>query len=263
MNNTSEQNLKKLLNLIDELCSIDENQWFKEALIKKYSKKSDFQDFPEFLKHQKKQFRLKARTFYSSINDKKLKKQLVDDYVEMMWNQSVNNVDRFMLFSFYQLENLLNYYLNISNAHNKIYSNKNYYTHSYNRSFTVVAYDGFFYKAQAKAFEKVNIWSKLTFWMIDSNSVEWESKNHFNISNLINIRNSNSHRNSKQINKDIRNTVQLLKVADFSYLGFYLNVLKYVLKSLDKVSPEVKKIEIKKDIPKLKGLTIQGKIDLK
>lgn len=262
MENPSKASLEKLLHLIYELCTLEENKWFKDTLSSKFSSNTGFENFPSFIKHQKNQFRLKGKSFYLIISDPKLKKELIEDYMEMSWYQSINNLNRFMLFAFYQMENLLNYYISISNAFEKINANKNYYTHQYASNFTVLVYDGFFYKEEMKSIESINIWSKLTFWMIDSNNKEWEKLNHRNIGNLISIRNANSHRSSNSNNEYVENTIEILRKSDFSSLSFYINVLKGILESYKTVDPTVKIFENKMERQKLPGLKIVGKIDL-
>lgn len=253
MKNPSKESLEKLLRLIDELCACEENQWFKEALSSKFGGKNGFENFPAFLKHQKNQFKIKGRSFYAAIADEKLKKELVDDYIEMSWYQSVNNLNRFMLYVFYQMENLLNYYISISNAFEKIDTNKNYYIHKYPPKFTVIVYDSFFYKNEEKSIKDISIWSKLTFWMIDSNNKDWEKMNHRNINNLISTRNAISHRNSNSNNKYVDDTIDALKKSDFSSLSFYFNVLKKILETYNYVNPEVVKYDVKMERQKVTG----------
>ncbi|WP_418637583.1 hypothetical protein [Winogradskyella sp.] len=262
MENPSKESLQKLLRLIGELCEIEENHWFKESLASMLSVNYEFENFPEFLKHQKNQFRLKGKSFYESIGDVKLKKELVGDYIEMSWYQSINNLDRFMLFAFYQMENLLNHYITISNAYEKIDKNKDYYTHQYKSNFIVLVYDSFFYNNKKKSIDKINIWAKLTFWMKDSDNVKWEQLNHRNISNLISVRNANSHRNSNSKNEYVVNTIETLKKLDISSLGFYYNVLRKVLESYKDVNPNVKVYEVSTSKTKLQGPKQVGYVDL-
>ncbi len=271
MDNPNKESLEKLLHLIDELCQIEGNKWFEEKLKNKFSKGYNFENFPEFLKAQKLQFKIKGRSFYSSIKDKKLKKELIDDYIEMSWYQTVNDVSRFILFCFYQMENMLNSYISISNAYEKIKVNKDYYSYSYSEKFSFVPYDRFFYKKfknnvneeYKNPIEKIDIWSKITFWMIDAKLQDWEKENHWNISNMINIRNANSHRNSSIQNNKLGEEIKKLKSSDFSRLGFYINILRKIIESFKKIDPKVKKYDVVTKRPKLEGPKFSGeKIDL-
>lgn len=262
MDNPTKENLIKLLDLIEKLSQKEENKWFKDELSNRFIKKPNIESFPEYFKAQKLQYRLKGRNFYSKINDKKLSTELINDFIEMSWYQSVNNIDRFLLFVFYQMENLINYYCKVSNVFEKLKLNKDCYTHSYNERFTIIPYDSFYFKGVQKPLEKINIWAKLTYWMCDSKSIDWELKNHFNISNLINIRNKNSHRSSELINEDLLSLINSIKKSDITAFSFYVNILKHILKTFEKVNPEVRKLEIMTDIKKLKGPNIIGKIDL-
>lgn len=260
MDNPTKENLTKLLSLIERISQIEENKWFKDELHRKLS--INF-SFPEYFKAQKLQYKVKAKNFYKSIDNLKLKNELVDDYIEMSWYQSVNNIDRFLLFAYYQMENLINYYCKISNVYEKLKLNKDYYTHSYSEKFQIVTYNSFYYKERQSPLSKVSIWAKLTYWMYDSKSFDWERKNHLNISNLINIRNKNSHRNSDKVNKDIETLIEILKKSDISILSFYIGILKFILKSYDRIDPEPKKINYNLNRKKkLKGLTIKGKIEV-
>lgn len=241
MNNPSKANLEKLLNLIDEICAIEENRWFKESLSSKFSSENGFENFPAFLRYQKSQFRIKGRLFYKDIPDIKLKNELINDYIEMSWYQSINNLDRFMLFVFYQMENLINYYILISNAFEKIRVNKEYSTYEYSPKFIVnIKKDFYNHNNDEKSIEKIRVWSKLTFWMIDSKNYDWEEKNHRNLSNLITIRNSISHRSSNIKNEYIDRFIKNLKESSFSDLGYYINVLKKILESCKSVDSNVK-----------------------
>jgi hypothetical protein len=262
MDNPTKENLIKLLDLIEKLSQKEEHKWFKDELSNKFSEKSNIDSFPEYFKAQRLQYKIKAKNFYSTINDKKLKLELINDYVEMSWHQSVNNIDRFLLFVFYQMENLINYYCKISNAFEKLELNKDYYTYSFNEKFNIITYDSFYFRGNQKPLAKINIWAKLTYWMHDSDSIEWESKNHFNLSNLINIRNKNSHRNSEIKNEDMLSLIESIKKSDITAFSFYVNILKQILKSFEKVNPKLRKLEIKPTKQKLKGLSVKGKIDL-
>jgi hypothetical protein len=232
MTKHKKENLEKLLKLIGEISNDPDNFWFKEELGNTYNKEYAFENFPEFIKFQKKQFKIKGNNFYKNITNNELKKSLINDYVEMCWYQSINNIERFALFCFYQMENLLNYYCVSSNSFSKINSNPKKYTIDFGYKFVIDCQKGFLNFGVKGKIEKVSIWAKIVFWMIDSNSEVWEKSNHQNISNLINIRNNESHRNSLNNNKNVSKTVDFLKVSDFSNLGYYIKILKEIIGSI-------------------------------
>jgi len=232
MSNTSKESLEKLLVFISDICEHDENSWFKKALIQKLTTDNGFENFPGFVKYQKKQFKLKANIFYSDITDLKLKKQLINDYIEMCWYQSLNRIDRFLLYAFYQIENLLNYYARTTNAHQNIKGEPDKYNHEYAPKFIVKSSKGFFSDKGVISIEKVNIWAKITYWMIETGSISWEKSNHFAISNLINVRNSESHRDSRKNSDNVESVLLFHKKADFSALGFYINVIKKIAETV-------------------------------
>lgn len=255
------ESLEKLLLLLEEICNDEENLWFKNRLHEQFSEIGD--NFPSYFRHLKKQYKIKANTFYKDIPDNNLKVKLTQDYVEMSWYLGINDVNRFCLFTYYQIENLLNYYITESNAFEKIKTNKNYFIKQFNEKFTVVCFDKFFQNETNQSLDKINIWAKIVYWALDSNSEDWENQNHSNISNLVNIRNTNSHRNSTQgPNEKNEETLKYLARSDYSNFGFYANILKKIRDSLNKIST---KVELKRSgtvVEKPKGPTIVGNIDL-
>ena len=272
--NEKTKNLQNLLKLVKELSSRDDMEWFKNELVVHYSSSTkttnsvdnkslinnyEFNDFPSFLRFQKINFRIKGKAFYFNIKEIELKNQLVKDFVEMYWFLNMNNIDRFMLFTYYQFENLLNYYCTKSNCFEKIEKNRNYFIESFGKNFVVICSDNFFYKTQCKPIEKVSIWAKLVFWFKDSNNDEWEGKNHTNISNLINIRNKNAHRQPKYSNEKVINTISLLEKQDFSKFSFYINILSHILKSFESIDNRVVELNKIKNI--IRGPKTLGYID--
>lgn len=270
------KNLQNLLKLVKELSSKDDLEWFKNDLILHFSsstKPTDstdnkslknnfkFNDFPSFLRFQKKNFRLKGKTFYVNIKEIELKNQLINDFVEMNWFLNMNDIDRFMLFTFYQFENLLNYYCTKSNCFEKIEKNKNFFIESFAENFVVICSDNFFYKTECKSIEKVSIWAKLVFWFKDSNNDEWEEGNHTNISNLIFIRNKNAHRQPKYSNEKVINTISRLEKQDISKFSFYINILSHILKSFEFIDTRVVELNIKNKKNKRIGTKQVGFID--
>ena len=145
--NYKKESLEKLIVLIKEICESDENQWFKENLFLELglisTKSRSENDFGSYFNLLKKQFKIKAKKLYENINDKDLKKQLINDCVKMYWYQVNNDVNQMFMYAFYQLENMLNHYINKSNCFNKIIKNKNFYTHTFNDKFIIICSKSF------------------------------------------------------------------------------------------------------------------------
>lgn len=265
---TKEDSLTKLLLLIEEICDDPANSWFREELAQKIGVAAEpsFKDFPTFLKHLKKNYKIKAKEFYRNIHNKKLKNELIKDNVEMQWYQATHNVERFLLYTFYQIENLLNYYCIETNSFEKIEKNKNHYQHSFGSNFTVICYDNFFSKktGDPHPIEKVNsVYAKITYWLKHSNRVAWYSSSSYNMSNLIKVRNKNSHRSSSsQPDENILKTLDILKKQDFSSLSFYINIVKEIVKSIDELGDNTVPIQPVEMASSSKGPKILGKIDL-
>lgn len=259
--------LQKLLLLISDISEDPKNLWFKEELHKIYGipKPPAFNDFPTFLKHLKRNYKIKAKEFYKNIKDQKLKNELVKDNVEMQWHQTSHDVERFLLFTFYQIENLLNYYCIKTDCHTKIEKDKNRFQHSFGPIHIVCA-DNFFDNrtGEKKAISKVTpIYAKIAYWLINSNRVNWYSSSSYNMSNLIKIRNKINHRSSSSpIDKNILETLELLKKQDFSSLSFYINILKEIVKTINEIGKEAISIEPIEQKHSRNGLKIKGKIDL-
>ncbi len=240
MTKYSKESLEKLLILIREICADDANEWFKNLLYTPSNDESQRNDFASILRHIKRQHKVKANTFYDKIVDKKLKAQLVSDYIEMLWYQNLNNIERFMIFVFYQMENLLNHYCKVNDCYKTIQSDKSSFRIEFNPKFIVSCHNSFFDERGEKSIEKVSIWAKLVFWTIHSNNVQWESTNHQNFQNLINIRNQNSHRYSALDYAYNLTTITTLTKADFSSLGFYTALLKKISESFINDSPQIR-----------------------
>ncbi|MEP6262745.1 MAG: hypothetical protein ABJ092_14310 [Gillisia sp.] len=153
----------------------------------------------------------------------------------MQWYQTTHDVERFLLFTFYQMENLLNYYCTSNNAFDKIKANPTKYDHSYSDKFIVSCSRNF---AGAKNIEKVNsIWAKFTFWLIESNKIKWYTpQRSSNVWDLVNIRNKISHRSSQSLpSPNVEEQIEKLHKEDFSRLGFYIGVLKEIRDSLNEI----------------------------
>ena len=258
------ENLIKLLELIDSISQHPENVWFKNELSLRFGSGANFEDFPTFLKFLKKNYRLKANEFYKNIKDQKLKNELVKDNVEMQWYQASHDVERFLLFTFYQVENLLNYYCIRTDAFSKIENDKNKYQYTF--GFNVICYDSFFNRksGEPNSIEKVNsVYAKIAYWLVQSNRGSWYKSFSFSMSNLIKVRNKNSHRSSSsEPDEKVEHTLELLKKQDFSSLSFYINIVKELIKTIDELDQKNIALDpVNKDFSK-NGLKVKGKIDL-
>lgn len=262
------ESLEKLIFLIEEICNDEQNHWFKEALFKRIVLGEELlsgnsnPEFGAYFKLLKKQFRLKASKLYAEIKDIKLKNDLIGDCIKMYWFQVNNDVDQLFLHAFYQMENLLNYYAHKSNAFEKIKTNKDFYSHYFSETFTVSGYSNFFNSDNTpKDLDKVHIWGKIVFWAYDSNRVEYLKSNNPQFYQLIKIRNRNSHRNSTSIKSDEYST-EIIRVSDYSAFGFYMNILKEILKSVADINTSIEKKSFEATKVVLPGPKIIGKIDL-
>lgn len=259
--------LQKLLLLISDISNDPKNLWFKDELHTIYGTPQPpaFNDFPTFLKHLKRNYRIKAKEFYKNIKDPKLKNELVKDNVEMQWYQTSQDVERFLLSTFHQVENLLNYYCIKTDSYSKIEKDKNKYRHSFG-PIHIICFDNFYDNrtGEKREIAKVTpIYAKIAYWLLHSNRVNWYSSSSYNMSNLIKIRNKTSHRSSTSpSDKNVLQTLKLLKKQDFSSLSFYINILKEIVKSIDELDNKSIAIQPVEINPSSKGPKILGKIDL-
>ena len=168
--------------------------------------------FASAMRLQHKRCRSKARNFYDSIVDVDLYHDLVNDYANMLWYKSMFEVGKYFVHVNYQIENMLNYYLDHSNFHKKVVANAPLYKYElkFSSNYTV-SIDVF-----ARAFDKNNnylpikpakidsLWAKLLFWAIDTKQKDIieQKKTYFNA--IISVRNETNHANyaseKKQLN---------------------------------------------------------------
>src|SRR5665647_523446 len=110
------ENLLKLLRLIEEISNFHGNDWFKEELANKLKDTSLIDEenslsVESFLRLQRKIFRTKALEFYKNIEDDSLRVELTKDFQEMLWYKVLNQIDRQYLFTYYQIENMINFFI--------------------------------------------------------------------------------------------------------------------------------------------------------
>ena len=226
------ESLEKLLLLIDELFNEPENNWFKEELSKMTESPTLTLDknelcFDSFVRLQRKMFRLKANEFYKNLTDADLQKELIKDYQEMLWFKMLNQIDRYYLFIYYQMENMLNFFILKNDAFNRIKSDPGSYQLKFTEGFIVKCYSYFFNKdGKANEINKINsVWAKLVFWSLEANEDRWIIDKKQTLDNIINVRNLLSHKNSSQQNSFVKNQIELWKKGDDSLLSFPISVL--------------------------------------
>ena len=205
------EHLEKLLQFLDSLIKEPGNEWFVEELAKKVVQQqpaegiypSEDNNLSTFLSLQHNKIRRKARTYYKNIKDKKLRTQLVNDHAMMIWYKSIYEVEKYFVHVNYQIENMLNYYLEHTNFHSKVQaspisynkevSNPNQVT---NFKMTIDVHSYAFNKNDGKPIniEKIpSLWAKLLYWAIDSGSFQFLCSQVGNFGAIINIRNRTNH----------------------------------------------------------------------
>jgi hypothetical protein len=229
------ESLEKLLDLVVDISSNPENVWFRNQLLQKLGANAeDVYDinktvsFESYFKLLKKQLKIKANQFYLEISDKKVKDLLVEDYIKMYWYQINNDVRQMFIHTFFQLERMMNLYANKEFPHQKIMNNPTNYIYTYKSNFTVDCHSNFFKKGNKNEIAKISIWAKVVFWAVDTGNQSFLEYNHFNFSNIINIRNENIHKGIPQSDY-IENILKNYKQADNSIFGFYTNILKQII----------------------------------
>jgi hypothetical protein len=179
----------------------------------------------------------------------------------MYWYQINNDVNQLFVYAFFQMENMLNYYASHSNCYEKIKLNKDYYTHTFSENFIISCSSTFLNKDDsAKSITKVNIWSKLIYWAYDTNNIEFLKKQGNNFSNLINVRNNFIHKSAEK-NKPENFAIDYVRQSDYTYFGYYINLLKEIVKTLENISGKVEKKGFIETNIILPGPNILGKID--
>lgn len=201
--------LKALLKFLEEIIKDPGNNWFvedlNELLQDKLRKNPNYNlinqnnlDVLIRLNHNKN--KAKARYYYRNIVEQKLKRQLVNDHALMIWYKSIYEIDQYFVHVNYQLENMLNYYLEHTDFHNKVnqfpreYCNTISISEGYKLDIDVSSYS--FDKNKGNPI-KVNLikslWAKILYWAIDTNNMDFLKKQAGNFAAIINIRNEYSH----------------------------------------------------------------------
>lgn len=226
------ESLTKLLQLIDEISTVPENEWFKEILCKKFSTavigKSGGNSPNDTLQkivelHRFLMLDVVPIIDYSIIEDKVVQNQLYRDCIEMGRHRlgKINNVINFGEFCRYahlQAEELVNYFFikKFNDNIEQIVKFIKEYNWNYKPEKPATDIHHIYYTIKLTAFKNFSALSKNTF---------------DDLYFLNDLRNELSHRNSFTANKED----EILK--DFDKMGFSSKKLDW-----DSLSPEAKEL---------------------
>jgi hypothetical protein len=235
------ENLTKLLKLIEEVSNQPTNEWFKDEIkiilnVSSLTKEDDSLSIESFLRLQRKIFRTKGMEFYKNIAEDNLRIELIKDFQEMLWYKVLNQVDRQYLFTYYQIENMINFFITKNLAHEKISSNPNSYVIEFTDKFIVKSHNYFFSK-NAEPIDVIkisSIYAKIVFWAIETNNNSWilDKSRKFHLDNLVQIRNMKSHRNSQGDNTFVLTNIENIKKGDDSNYSFLISILSKIKNTL-------------------------------
>lgn len=227
----NKEQLKKLLLFIDNLAKQPGNEWFVEELVKRTV--SDTSGFDAFIRLQREKSRKKARFYYKDITNTKLRNQLIDYHSSMIWYKSIFDVENFFVNVYYQIEDMLNYYIDNFDAFNKISNNPSFFCKIIgNDKFEMnIDCQSYFFDKKENSYKrrpinKINsLWAKLLFWSLDTNHFEFLQNQFQNFSSIINIRNDRNHANYLNTSKsaDYWNNHE----DDYAYAFIYA-IIKFI-----------------------------------
>jgi hypothetical protein len=231
------ESLEKLLLLIDIISKGEGNEWFNEILQDRFqiynTQKSDnFITAESFIRLQRKIIKTKAIEYYKSIEDLKLQNELIKDFQEMLWFKVLNQIDKQYLFTYYQIENMINHFIIKNKAHDKIKVDSNRHTIKFTDKFEVKSALYFFKDSKPIEIDKISsIWAKLVFWAVETKNESWikDKSIKYHLDNIINIRNMKSHRNSNGEYGIQLSYIEQIKKGDDSNYSYLLSIL-YKLK---------------------------------
>ena len=233
--------LIQLLKLVKEIVSERGNEWFKDSLYQElYSTGLDYGNnspsAESFLRLQRKIIRVKALEFYKNIESTKLRAELVKDFQEMQWYKLLNQVEKQYLFTCYQVENMINYFISNNQAHEKIKSRPEFYSIEFSEKFITKSYSYFFSKSgDPIEISKINsLYAKLVFWAIETNNKLWimDKSRKYHLDHMINIRNMISHRNSQSDYSQLLKYIDNIKRGDDTSYGFLVSIMTRIKNTL-------------------------------
>jgi hypothetical protein len=235
------EKLVKLLKLIEEISNQQDFKWFKDELtnmlnVTMLTREDDSLSVEPFLRLQRKIFRTKGLEFYKNVAEDNLRIQLTKDFQEMLWYKVLNQVDRQYLFTYYQIENMINFFITKNLAHEKIRNNSNNYVIEFSEKFIVTSYNYFFSKnGDPIDVTKISsIYAKIAFWAIETNNKSWilDKSRKFHLDNVVQIRNLKGHRNSQGDNPFVLANIEKIKKGDDSNYGFLIAILSRIKSTL-------------------------------
>ena len=199
----NKEQLKKLLDFLDELTKDKDNAWFVEELGRRFGTCyfSNVADFDAFVRLQHQKCRKKARQYYSKITNSTLRNQLIDGHAMMLWYKSIGELELFFVHVNYQIENMMNFYLDNTDCYNLINANPSMYCQTFsNRGYnlTIDCQTYFFDKHSGGnvPISKIkSLWAKILFWAVHDNQLPFVQQQFSNFSAIINIRNETNHTN--------------------------------------------------------------------
>lgn len=124
----SKESLEKLLLLIDEICSQEENLWFRENIQQNYSKIINEQNNNSDSINKIYEYCIKeiiekqAKKFYDDFILKDIKLALINDFIRMEHFRRDDNFEDFCLAMFQQIENIIVYLFSYFELDKKIIS---------------------------------------------------------------------------------------------------------------------------------------------
>lgn len=204
----NKEQLSKLLDFIDSLANEKGNEWFVDELKKRFGNNSN--EFDSFIRLHREKQRKKARAYYKDIKEPVLRNQLIEHHAKMLWYKSISEIEQFFVYVNLQIENMLNFYINQTGAHDKISKNpSSFYKINYIGDYKIdVDCQNFFfnkYTNKENTVDKINsLWAKLLYWAIDSNHYDFYTFQINNLSAIINIRNDQNHANYMKNSKSAK-----------------------------------------------------------
>lgn len=189
------------------------------------------ENFASIMRLQHENCRKKARKYYQKIKNPQLRKDLVNDYAQMLWYKSIFDVGKYFVYVNYQVENMLNYYLALSDFHNKVaaqarlYNTKLEFSKDYTVPIDVYSYAFDRNNGAPQPPSKMNsLWAKILFWAVDTNQLDMLQQQKKNFYAIIKIRNEENHAN--YMSKS--NTKYWQEKEDEQALSFIENIIKNI-----------------------------------
>lgn len=234
--------LNQVLHKVELLC--EQNPEFAATLREKLNvesiesneadvERTEPDSFSSAMRLQHKRCGDKARTFYESILilDAQLYQDLRNAYSNMLWYKSIFDVGKYFVYVNYQIENMLNYYLDHSDFHSKVAKDPSLYqyklvitpTYAISLDTYTKAFDGHDNRPIEPA--KLSMWDKILYWVIDTNQKDLleKKKKYFNA--IISVRNEANHANYASEKKSL-NYWQQQDSLQFGYIEDLIKKLR-------------------------------------